>query len=348
MKLEDHFKKSKSELETVIRESLPYDPKETAQLVEWVRKQKKTSANQKSSKTNLMVAIENCCDAALQSEAVFPPFITRYGIWLREVFEKRSTSEKEARLFEELFKVQEKNCGLNRMYLDDLQTIHESEKDRQRGIYDRYLKKSEKFDEYETRLMESDEFHEDWRRIKETFPRETAETKLIKRSLIPERTFVKNYGASFKTRKDRFQAIFDFFCWKYFLYGMKESKPYLDKMTVLLTPHGTQIFIPGYMSLDSKRDLNFQEITKLHRSRGILRQGPTFSQNRARLKERSLHAFQFHEEATRAGLKGRPRLEYIEKKLGWRFGSDYRYLRTLISKGRKERKPQTTHQKTIL
>jgi hypothetical protein len=67
----------------------------------------------------------------------------------------------------------------------------------------------------------------------------------IASTLLVERNWERGPGAPFQTKAQRFQATFDLFCWKYYLWGMKGNKPFLMKPSVVFTPLGTQIFIPG-------------------------------------------------------------------------------------------------------
>ena len=57
---------------------------------------------------------------------------------------------------------------------------------------------------------------------------------------------------------------------------MHGDEPLLMKPSVVFTPLGTQIFIPGYLSLDAKRDLDFKRINTLHKARGLPRQGEDY------------------------------------------------------------------------
>lgn len=59
---------------------------------------------------------------------------------------------------------------------------------------------------------------------------------------------------------------------------MRGDSPLLMKLSVNLTPHGTMILIPAYWSFDSKRDVRWAAVMKLHCVRAEKRQGP-FSRN---------------------------------------------------------------------
>ena len=97
---------------------------------------------------------------------------------------------------------------------------------------------------------------------------------------------------------------------------MKGDEPLLIKPSVVFTPYGTQIFIPGYFSFDPKRDLNFKEITRLHRARGVPRQGEAFQELRQNAKRQKAKAITADKEARAKGLKGSRRLEYVAKAIG--------------------------------
>jgi hypothetical protein len=87
-------------------------------------------------------------------------------------------------------------------------------------------------------------------------------------------------------------------------------------LCVVFTPFGTQIFIPGYISFDPKRDLKLGVLSRLHRARGIRRQGEGFSVARDENKKKATRAFELNEQAKAAGLKGDERLRFVANKLG--------------------------------
>ncbi len=82
---------------------------------------------------------------------------------------------------------------------------------------------------------------------------------------------------NFDSDGSAFQAVFDVFSWKYYLWAMKGDEPLLMKPSVVFTPFGTQILIPGYISFDPKRDLKLGIVSELYRARGIRCQGEGFS-----------------------------------------------------------------------
>ena len=111
-----------------------------------------------------------------------------------------------------------------------------------------------------------------------------------------------------------------------------EDKPLLLKLSVNLTAFGTLIEIPKYWSFDPKRDVNWGEVTKLHRMREVKRQGPKLSPSRAARHTEAAAARRLWREATRAGLKGDGRKEWVMERLGWDVRTDESRLRRLLKR----------------
>lgn len=221
-------------------------------------------------------------------------------------------------------------CGFNQLALKKPEIIRESEQLIHEGRYEEYLTAQEKYEEYETQLGFSAGFQTDWQMIKTRFADQVSGTKIIHRSLIPERNWVRGPGAQFDDAKQSFQAVFDLFCWKYYLWAMEGDRPHLLKPSVVFTPFGTQIFIPGYLSFDPKRDLKLKKITELHNARGITRQGPGFSIGRKELAEKKRRAKIADKEARQRGLTGDARYEYIGAQIGFIDHLDYRRTKRLL------------------
>lgn len=170
-------------------------------------------------------------------------------------------------------------CGLNRLILDDAVTIAAHEAAVQAGDFEQYLTAEgvEKFREYQHHLTHSAAFAADWALIKRLFgnpearwPDLVIEGKL-RRTLLPERNWEQQPWWSFADEREQFRVVFAVFCWKWFLWAMEGDRPLLMKPSVNVTPYGTQIFVPGYMSLDFKRDLKHGAISELHKARGVQR-----------------------------------------------------------------------------
>jgi hypothetical protein len=115
---------------------------------------------------------------------------------------------------------------------------------------------------------------------------------------------------------------------------MKGDEPLLMKPSVVFTPFGTEIFIPGYISFDPKRDLKLGLVAKLHRARGVQRQGPGFSPARIENEKKAKRAFDLDKQAKARGLKGDKRLRFVADELGIKTKEDYREIRRLIEKAK--------------
>jgi hypothetical protein len=296
---------------------------------------RKLASNKDSHAGRMAEAFGWCCFSMWQCGSNFPSYPEDYaGFLLRELRKPQPRRACEALLLAELIMGAEADagrCGFNVLEVQDAEPIRESERRILCGGYELYLKAGEKYREYLVRLKQSAEFRADWRALKTAFPKETARERILHRSLIPERNWLRNGAAVFSSAGGRFQAVFDFFCWKYFLWGMKKETPLLLKPSVVFTPFGTQIFVPGFLSFDPKRDLDFGLISRLHRARGIPRQGGKMSPGRAELAERARRARQFDVQAKRKGLRGDRRYQFVAKGLGMLAGGDYRQIRSLLS-----------------
>jgi hypothetical protein len=180
-------------------------------------------------------------------------------------------------------------CGLNRLILDDAHAIAAHETAVRIGRFEDYLTKEgeQKFKDYQKHLETSRAFAADWALLKQLFrnPQErwpdlVIERKL-RRPLIPERNWEQHATWAFDDEREQFRVAFSIFCWKWFLWAMDGDRPLLMKPSVNVTPYGTQIFVPGYMSLDLKRDLDLSAISRLHKARGVQRQSIMRNQVRA-------------------------------------------------------------------
>jgi hypothetical protein len=163
----------------------------------------------------------------------------------------------------------EKWGGINHPQLARPEVIRAHERVVKHGEYERILNAQIKYDEFERQIRASSELKREWTEIKKLFPDQTTGREIIHRSLVPERNWVRGPGANFDSDETAFQAVFDVFSWKYYLWAMKGDEPLLMKPSVVFTPFGTQIFIPGYISFDPKRDLKLGIVSELHRARGI-------------------------------------------------------------------------------
>jgi hypothetical protein len=193
-----------------------------------------------------------------------------------------------------------------------------------------------KYDHIESKLARDPAFHAQWNAIKVHFDvMKFADRKgIIRRRLIAERSMREHWPFRWTKTVDRFHAVFDVFCQRWHLYGMREDRPLLLKLTVNLTPFGTMIFIPAYWSFDPKRDLKWRAITALHKTRGVRKQGPKLSANQSAARSEAVHAAKLSKEADARKLKGEARLSWMLKNLKKDLRTDERQLRRILAKAR--------------
>lgn len=271
------------------------------------------------------------CFHAAQASSHFPAFAENYAELLHTAL-KTARPSRLARFVAKLMSHDaESRCGFHPLTLADSALIRQSEQWLRDGAFEPFLKARAKYDEYDRRLRTEPGFRRDWRALRKIFPSETARSGILHRTLIPERNWVRDGGAKFRTRAQRFQACFDLLCWKYCLWGVGRGQPLLLKPSVVVTPYGTQIFVPAYMSFDAKRDLNLGLITRLHRARGQRRQGPGFSAARIATKDLRAAACAANREARVLKLRGERRYAHIRRALGWLEGVDPRQIRRLLA-----------------
>jgi hypothetical protein len=153
---------------------------------------------------------------------------------------------------------------------------------------------------------------------------------IIRRSLLPERNWQRPSHPPLDVIRSRFQVAFDFFCWKWFLYGMRRDEPLVEKLTFTLTPYGTQVFIPGYWSFDAARDIAWKEVIRLHRARGIGKQGEKVAQNRRHRSAQLQKLAAANREAQRRGLSGMARYEFLKTRAGMAQGMDDAQVRRML------------------
>jgi hypothetical protein len=127
----------------------------------------------------------------------------------------------------------------------------------------------------------------------------------------------------------RLKAAFDAFCLRWNLYGMQHDEPLPLKLAVNLTPYGTLIHIPAYWSFDPKRDLHWDAIARLHRVRVPGRQDPALAEGLADRMRAAEKLRQLGQEASRRGLKGEKKHEFLCAGLGWTAGTSPKRLRLL-------------------
>jgi hypothetical protein len=214
--------------------------------------------------------------------------------------------------------------------------VSEHEHSVQHGNYEPLIRARHKYDHVEFQLAKHPTFQAHWNSIKDHFDvtKFTDHKGIIRRRLVAERSMREHWPFRWTKTADRFHAVFDVFCQRWHLYGMRGDRPLLLKLTVNLTPFGTMIFIPAYWSFDPKRDLNWRAITALHKARGVRKQGPKLSANQSATRLEAVHAATLSEEADARKLKGEARRSWMLKKLKKDLRTDERQLRRILAKSR--------------
>ena len=209
----------------------------------------------------------------------------------------------------------------------------------QKGSYENLVKTQIKYDQNELAIRNDPDLRRQWASIKAAFDVKTyCDYKgVIRRTMSVERNLHSSFSVDLRRPKDAFQAAFDAFCLRWNLYGMKHDEPLLLKLAVNLTPFGTMIHIPAYWSFDTKRDIRWPAIARLHRIRVHGRQGPALAEGEAERRQNAVNLRQLDQEVRRLGLKGQKRHEFICKGLGWVAGTDPKRISRLRTEF-KERK----------
>jgi len=226
--------------------------------------------------------------------------------------------------------------GNNTAEVSDLETVVLSEHERREGLAEQAWKAGHKFTEYGRALLENAEFHADWQALKRHFKvaRWRDSRGIIRRSRLPERNWQRPTHPDLSVTVERFQVAFDLFCWKWFLYGMRDDDPLLEKLTYTLTPYGTQIFIPGYWNFDPARDINWKRVTQLHRARGLEKQGEKLSSNK-RLRFEKLRVMLNADKTARLrGMRGAARIQHVRFTSGLSELTEDRQIRRMLTEAR--------------
>jgi hypothetical protein len=225
-------------------------------------------------------------------------------------------------------------AGFNAEKVADLFSIIESEHQRRESVVEGNWKARHKFDDYKQQILDNPEFHADWAVIKRYFDLEKAQDSrgIIRRTRLPEGNWQIPSFPNLQYTRDRFQVAFDFFCWKWFLWGMQNDEPLVEKLSCTITPYGTQIFIPGYWSFDAARDLDWKKLLRLHRARGIAKQGIKLGENRKQRNAQLAKLKQAIERAKQLKLHGDQRYEFLKKEAGLSPFTDDAQVRRMLKK----------------
>jgi hypothetical protein len=214
--------------------------------------------------------------------------------------------------------------------------VSEHEHAVQQGNYEPLIQARYKYDQIESRLADDRTFQAQWNSIKAQFDvRKFADHKgIIRRRLVTERSMRDHWPFRWTKTTDRFHAVFDVFCQRWNLYGMRRDRPLLLKLTANLTPFGTMIFVPAYWSFDPKRDLNWRAITALHKARGVQKQGPKLGANQLAARQEATRTRHLWKKAGELRLKGEARISWVLQKLNKDLRTDERQLRRILARSR--------------
>lgn len=181
---------------------------------------------------------------------------------------------------------------------------HESEV--QSGFYEHVTGESAKYAQKEAELKTDPAFSAQWARLKAAFtPERHADSKgVLRRTMGTERNLRPQWPNRQPGPQAAFQTVFDAFCMRWNLYGMQHDAPLLLKLAVNLTPYATMIVIPSYWSFDPQRDIRWNEIARLHRSRARSRQGSALKEGREHRQKLAQKLQKLDAEAARQGLRG--------------------------------------------
>ncbi len=226
--------------------------------------------------------------------------------------------------------------GLNTAEAADVEAIIESEHERREGIMERTWKADFKYHDFAAAVLQHPEFLRDWERLKKSFPIErfTDTDGVLRRSGLEEGGWRRPVFSDLSREAQAFRVAFDFFCWKWFLYGMRKDEPLVQKLACTLTPFGTQIFIPGYWSFDPKRDLHWSKIVRLHRARGVVKQGAKLNSGRLQRQAQLRRLAQAAAQAARRGLRGEARYTFLKQAAGLTERTDDAQVRRMLREAR--------------
>jgi hypothetical protein len=197
--------------------------------------------------------------------------------------------------------------------------VAEHEHNVQKGSYENLIKTQAKFDQTKLAISANPDLQSQWKRLKGEFDvGQFADHKgVIRRTMGAERNMRPTFSVDLEQPDEVFHAAFDAFCQRWNLYGMQHDEPLLLKLAVNVTPYGTMILIPSYWSFDPKRDIRWDAIASLHRTRVPGRQGSVLAEGKAERLGQARTLLQLDEEAKRLKLKGEVKHVFLCAGLGW-------------------------------
>ena len=198
------------------------------------------------------------------------------------------------------------------------EAVADHERQVQRGSYENVVNTQAKFTQAEMALRAEPRFQNDWQRIKENFDVKSFQDQkgVIRRTMGTERNLRPEFSVDMQHPGETFRLAFDAFCLRWNLYGMLHDEPLLLKLAVNVTPHGTMIIIPSFWSLDPKRDIRWDAINKLHRTRVPKRQGVALAEGQAERMALAKKLRKLDAKAKQQMLKGEAKHRFLCQGLG--------------------------------
>lgn len=180
------------------------------------------------------------------------------------------------------------------------------------GDYGPQTRTASKLDERDDEVTRSAALAEEWARLIPTLTLPPSSKGILRRSQVQERNFRGHFNKEHLNDQQRSQMAFDAFCHKWDLYGMEGDKPLVLKLTGTVTPFGTLVMVPGYLSFDPRRDAAWTEILRIHKLQAkYLRQGEKLSKGRTERKQQAEAARRAQATGRVGGLRGRRLHEFI-------------------------------------
>ena len=300
--------------------------------------QEKAEASGDSKTSKLCSLLEVLVDMALQGNSVFPQNPAHIAQQVQQALETPAQKQGIFDVLLGLLVSADGKCdaGFNFARVRNLEDIVQYEHRRRSGSPEWCWKAPHKYDLFAAEVKGHEEFNRDWKLLVENFRlgQYRDPQGIIRRSPLVEGNWRRPDFSDLSHEDNRFQIAFDFFCWKWFLYGMQGDEPMAQKLAVTVTPFGTQIFIPGFWSLDPVRDINWAKVTRLHRARGISRQGEKLVENRKAHRKLVGKIHAADRAARRKGLRGEARYAAIKGAAGLSPNTDNSEIRHYLRLGK--------------
>lgn len=119
------------------------------------------------------------------------------------------------------------------------------------------------------------------------------------------------------SKREQLQSIFDVFCHRYKIIGMKGNKPIARFLSIEPNPNGTSLFVPASISFDAHRDLKWPHFTILHGIHGCNRQGLKRAMNKLETLDEVKRLKTLMLDPAVKNLKGSKRETWLISKMGW-------------------------------